>query len=181
MSTPSPNLVLVGFMGTGKTTVGKILARRLQRPFVDLDHVIEAQAGMSIAQYFEQHGEPAFRALESEVVQQVSSEPGQVIACGGGAILNPDNKLALEASGTIICLQASPAKILERIAHHSHRPLLEGEDRAERLQAIYDERKPLYDQLALQINTDGLSLEEVAEAVLKMISPSAGGSTSSLT
>lgn len=109
-----PNLVLTGFMGTGKTSVGRMVAERLDRPFVDLDDVIAARAGKPIPRIFAEDGEPAFRALEAAVCAEMREAAGLVVAAGGGAVVDPANREALAAGGLVICLEAAAETILAR-------------------------------------------------------------------
>src|SRR5947207_704151 len=120
------NLALIGFMGTGKTTVGRLCAAQLGYDFYDSDTVIEARAGCSIARFFAEHGEAAFRQREREVIAELAAMPGRVIAAGGGAALDPDNMGCLRATGLVVLLTASPEAILSRVGNAQTRPLLAG-------------------------------------------------------
>jgi shikimate kinase len=148
MSTPEPNLVLIGMMGSGKTTVGRHVARRLGRAFVDTDHVVEIELGMSVAEIFAHRGEDGFRDLESTVIQRVAAVPNQIIAVGGGAILRERNLAALRRTGRIVLLDAPVTQLAGRIGRgrsRSDRPLLAGDsDGLARIQALWRERGPLY-------------------------------------
>ena len=125
----SDNIILTGFMGTGKTTVGRALADRLGWRFVDLDDRIAERAGKSVPAIFEEDGEAAFRDLETAVCRQIASERGLVVATGGGAVLRAANREALEKAGTVICLEATPDTILERVGAGNDRPMLGEGDR----------------------------------------------------
>jgi shikimate kinase / 3-dehydroquinate synthase len=160
------NIVLTGFSGTGKTTVGRRVAEVLGRRFVDLDDVIARRAGKSITDIFVQDGEPAFRALEAVVCCELSEPQGLVVATGGGATVSAANRNALGAGGVLICLTATVDTILDRLAHHSDRPLLAGDDRADRVTALYAERTPAYAEIPLQLATDGTGVPSIAEQVL---------------
>lgn len=160
------NIVLFGFMGTGKSTVGRILAQRLGMKFVDMDTVIEQRTGKSIPEIFAERGEYYFRRLERELVRELAGQEGSVIAAGGGVVLNPDNVADLGRHGLLVCLRARPETILRRVESESHRPLLERGDKAARIRQILEERRPLYDALPWQVDTDNLSPEEVAERVM---------------
>ncbi|MBI2885040.1 MAG: shikimate kinase [Candidatus Omnitrophica bacterium] len=166
------NITLIGFMGTGKTTVGKRLAQRLGWAFVDLDAEIEARTGRSVADIFAQHGEPVFRRLEQRWVRRVARGEGQVIATGGGAFLDPENRRLLKSGGPVICLTASPAVILQRVKPAlSKRPLLAGAPPLARIQQLLAQRAASYDKADWTIDTTRLSPEQVAEQVWEPISP----------
>lgn len=163
------NIVLVGFMGTGKSAVGHILAHKLNREFVDMDIVIEERAGKPISAIFADDGEPAFRAQERALVQELSARTGQIIATGGGVVLNPDNVTDFSRTGVVVCLRAQPETILDRVAHDSHRPLLESDpDKAAAIRELLAHRKPLYEAIPLHVDTDHRTAREVAEEVLAL-------------
>ncbi len=162
------NIVLVGFMGTGKTTVGRILAQRRDMEFVDMDCVIEEQAGKPVSQIFADEGEPHFRKIESQLVQQLSRRSGLVIGAGGGVVLDPENIRAFGESGTVVCLTASPETILERVESDSGRPLLEDGDKKQRIIELLSSRKQLYDAISLRIDTTSMSPEEVVQKLVDL-------------
>jgi shikimate kinase len=166
---PQRNLVLLGFMGTGKTTVGRLLAQRLGRPFVDVDEWIEAKTGRGIPELFAQRGEAAFRQLEAEAVAYLAEPTGKVLAGGGGIVKSAENVRRLAAGGELVCLTAQPETILARVGHQRHRPLLAGEDPGARIRALLAEREALYRAIPRAVATDGLSPEAVAEAVLRLL------------
>lgn len=159
------SIVLTGFMGTGKTTVGKLLAERLDLPFVDMDEVIVERVGMSVAEIFEKHGEPTFRAWESVIAAELGAdaEP-KVIATGGGTFLNPANLEALRHA-TLICLVASPEQIFRRIQHETQRPLLKSDDPQARIEQLLYERRLIYNQIRWQVPTDWFNVEEIADNI----------------
>ena len=157
------NIVLTGFMGSGKSTVGRLVAEELQREFVDSDDLVVERAGKSIAQIFADEGEEGFRRLESSVCQQLARQDDLVIATGGGALLNEDNRSALEPGGILICLLASPVEIRQRLADESGRPLFDGN-----WEALYRERLPGYQGIAHQIVTDDKTPLEVAQKVVEL-------------
>ncbi len=160
-----PNIVLIGFMGTGKTTVGRLLSTRLSMTFTDMDDVIVQRAGKSIPEIFAQDGEPAFRAMERQVAIDLSALRGLVIATGGGVVLNPDNVRDLGASGLMVALTASADVILERLRHDAGRPLLNNGDKAERIRTLLASRYALYHAIPNRLDTDTLSCETVAEKI----------------
>jgi shikimate kinase len=141
-------IILVGLPGSGKSTVGRQLARRLNVPFTDSDHVIEERIGGSIRDYFEREGEAAFRDLEEVVLQELSQSASGVLATGGGAVLRPGNRLRLHSSGHVIYLSSSPEEVFRRVRHDSNRPLLQVEDTLGRLRSLHAERHPLYRETA---------------------------------
>lgn len=142
------NIFLVGLMGAGKTTIGRALAKRLNKTFIDSDHEIEARTGASIPLIFEIEGEASFRHREAEVIRDLTGRSNIVLATGGGAILKPENRELLKARGTVIYLRASVASILARTAHDKNRPLLQTADPRARLEQLTREREPLYQEVA---------------------------------
>jgi shikimate kinase len=166
------NITLTGFMGTGKTAVGKRLARRLGWQFVDVDSVIVASAKESVANIFATHGEAVFRRLEQRAIRRISRGDQQVIATGGGAFANPQNRRMLRAVGPVICLAASPRIILQRVGPTlSSRPLLAGADPLPRIQALLNQRAAAYAKADLTIDTSRLSVDEIVEKVWTTIGP----------
>lgn len=165
------NIVFTGMMGTGKTAVGRYLAEQLKVPFYDLDELIEQESGLDIPQIFRERGEATFRALEREVVSRLSQVDGCIIATGGGTIVDPENLYLLREHGEIICLTASPERILERVEGMEHRPLLWHADRLERIREVMQIRNPVYAQVGEPIDTTDMSIEEVAAQVLARVDP----------
>jgi shikimate kinase len=139
---------LIGMPGSGKSTVGRQLSRRLVLPFFDSDHVIEQRLGCSIREYFAQQGEAAFRDLEQEVIAELAAGPNCVLATGGGAVLRPPNRECLRASGQVIYLRSTPEEVFRRVRHDGNRPLLQVEDPLTRLRSLHAERDPLYRETA---------------------------------
>ena len=142
------SLSLVGMPGCGKSTVGRHLARQLGLRFLDSDTEIERQLGMPIRDYFEQHGESAFRDAEQEVIEALAGEPGVLLATGGGAVLRPSNRDALHSRTHVFYLRATPEELHRRLRNDTHRPLLQVEDPLRRLRDLYRERDPLYRRTA---------------------------------
>lgn len=164
----SANLTITGFMGTGKSTVGSIFAERLGRPFVDMDERLEAELGKTIAEVFADDGEEVFRLAEARLCQQLAGETGLVIATGGGALVNDENRQVLAESGPIVCLTAGIDTVLERVEAFEDRPLLPG-DRAEKRQNIERlllSRREAYARIPLHVPTDGIDAAAVADRVL---------------
>ena len=149
------NLILIGFMGTGKTSLGKLLANRLGRGFIDLDQKIEHDADMTIPQIFELHGEKYFRELEKKAVREVSERKNLVIATGGGTVKDAENVLLLKNSGVIICLTTDPEEIFRRTERRGERPVLDGggEERLETIKKLLAEREIFYSQADYTIDT----------------------------
>jgi shikimate kinase/3-dehydroquinate synthase len=162
---------LVGNMGSGKTTVGRLVAQRLQLPFYDLDRQIEQATGQTIANLFAQQGEQAFRELECKMLTQTIFVPRSVIATGGGVVLNERNRRLMRHRGWVIYLRASPETLWQRLQHTTDRPLLRTESPYETLQAIAQQREPLYKEADWVIDTDALCPEEVADAIVRAFNP----------
>jgi shikimate kinase len=141
-------LSLVGLPGSGKSTVGRQLARRLGLPFTDTDHAIEQRIGCSIREFFDREGEAAFRDIEEAVIDELARSDAGVIATGGGAVLRPANRERLRAGGHVIYLRSTPEELFRRLRHDTNRPLLQVADPLARLRALYDERDPLYRETA---------------------------------
>ena len=149
------NLILTGFMGTGKTSLGKLLATKLGRGFVDLDQKIEKDFGMTIAEIFDKHGEKFFRELEKKSVAEVCTRQNLVIATGGGTVKDQENIDMLKKSGVIICLTTEPEEIFNRTERRGERPVLDGggEERLATIKKLLAERKKFYDQADYTIDT----------------------------
>lgn len=167
---PTAHIVLSGFMGVGKSTVARYLAERTRRPCVDMDQVIEARAGQSIRRIFAERGEPAFRALEAELVRELAGQEGLVIAAGGGALVDPANRAALAERSIMVCLHADVTELQRRLAdsHDGARPLLADEDPALRIQHLLAARQAAYAAIPLQIDTTGLAPDAVGDRVLAL-------------
>ena len=142
------NLYLIGLMGAGKTTLGRALARRLGKRFVDADHELEGKLGVTIPTIFEIEGEAAFRDREQAVIAELVALENIVLGTGGGAILRAANREALTHNGTVVYLHAEPATLFERVRHSRHRPLLRSSDPAARIAELYRERDPIYRSIA---------------------------------
>ena len=167
MSEPSVNLYLVGFMGTGKTTVGRAVAMRLGFQALDSDYEIERRAGRTVAQIFARDGEAEFRAMERGFIEGGHPDRGVVVACGGGLVVQPGMLERLRAKGVVICLHASPETILQRTAPARSRPLLEVENPEARIRQLYAEREATYKRAGTVILTDFRPLHDVVMHVLR--------------
>ncbi len=164
----SANLILCGFMGTGKSEIGRRVAERLGSRFVDMDAIIESRAGKPISRIFAEDGEARFRAMERDLVRELAREQGLVIATGGGIVLNPDNLRDFAGSGLVVCLSAAPEEILRRVAGTAHRPLLNQPDPAAAVRNLLAKRQALYDAIPAQVDTSGKTVDEVVAAVLTL-------------
>lgn len=159
-------IVLIGFMGTGKSSVGQLLAKQLGYRFVDTDQLIEERQGRSITAIFRTDGETGFRKLEAEMAQELRMADGLVIATGGGFPLNPENIRAVRDNGFIISLTATPEAICQRVAREQHRPLLAEGDPLERITTLLKTRAAIYQNSDLTIDTTGKSLTEIAGEII---------------
>lgn len=164
------NIIITGFMGTGKSSVGRHLSRELKMKFVDTDDLIEKEAGVRIAQIFPQYGEEYFRKLEAKIINDVASRADMVISTGGGAIINPINLEALKKNGIIICLTASVDTIISRIGNGDERPLLSGDNKREKISNLLKAREPFYKKADFIIDTTAKNIREVVREILGKVS-----------
>jgi shikimate kinase len=160
------NLALIGFMGTGKTSVGRLIAEQLHFEYLDTDEMIQTHTGRTIADIFKTDGEPAFRALEQKVVEELASRTKMVIATGGGLPTDPANLASLKTHALVVCLWASPEKIWERVRNQSHRPLLHDADPQKKIRELLAAREPFYRQADVLLNTELRSVREVAQQIV---------------
>jgi len=149
------NIFLVGLMGAGKTTIGKLLAKRLHKTFIDCDHELEHRTGVKIPLIFELEGEAGFREREVALIQELSQREDVVLATGGGAVLSPENRAALAQNGTVVYLNALVEDLYARTKHDKNRPLLQTADPQAKLDELYRQRDPLYREIADIIITSG--------------------------
>lgn len=168
------NIILTGFMGTGKSIVSRKLAKRLGMSYLDTDELIEKREGIKISAIFQEKGEEYFRQLETQVIKEVASLDNHVISSGGGVVLREENMTALKKNGFIICLSASPEVILQRTANNRNRPLLEVNDQKKRIKELLKIRKPFYDKADFTIDTSNLSSEEIVERIVARCSQRKG-------
>lgn len=162
------NIVLTGFMGTGKSEVGKELSRVLGWQVIDIDTEIEKSQNMKITEIFKQFGEPRFRDLETEMIKNLSKNKNVIISTGGGAVLRQENMDALRESGVIICLTASPETILKRTSNNNDRPLLQAENPLKKIRELLEFRMPYYQKADIMIDTENKKPFEVAEEIIEI-------------
>jgi 3-dehydroquinate synthase len=173
MLTPNSNIFLVGLMGSGKTTIGKALAKRLSLRFVDADHEIEARTGAAIPLIFEIEGEASFRQREADVIRDLTAQEGIVLATGGGAVLNEHSRRYLRERGTVVYLKASVASILQRTSHDRNRPLLQTADPKAKIEELSRQRAPLYQEVAhITIETGRPNVASVVQSILAQLEQS---------
>jgi len=163
------NIILTGFMGVGKTSVGTRLARDLGYRFVDTDDLIEADQKITITEIFSSFGEAYFRDAETRVIRQVLDGEGQVVATGGGAVIRDENRRAFKEGGMTICLTARPEVVFERIRHETHRPLLQVPDPLGRIRELLNERERYYHQADLIIDTSDKTVDEVIDEIRQRV------------
>jgi shikimate kinase len=163
------NIVLTGFMGSGKTAVGRILSERLNVEFVDMDDLIEKEQEMSIREIFSRFGEKRFRELEKEMAGRVSQEKNQVIATGGGVVLSSENMANLRKDGIIIWLVVSPEAVLKRTQSDGSRPLLQVNSPEKKIKELLEFREPFYAKADFKVETSDCSIDEVAGQILDFI------------
>jgi len=162
-------LILTGFMGSGKSSVGRILAERLGCPFVDLDATVVAEAGRSINDIFAQDGEKAFRSMESSCLERVLAGSRAVVATGGGVVVAEENRRKMRDRGVVVNLSVSLPQVMHRLQGATDRPLFSGVDAANSVKLLMDERKHFYDEADIRIDTDGKSVEDVAAEILRFV------------
>lgn len=156
-------------MGTGKTAVGRELAETLRLPLIDIDDLIVEKEKRSINDIFSQSGEPYFRKVERDTLAEVSQKTNQVVSCGGGIVLDPENIAVMKQGGKLICLSARPEVIFERTKKYAHRPLLNAPNPKAKISELLSARKPYYEQAHIVIDTSDLSVQQVAEKVLELL------------
>jgi len=163
-----PNLYLVGFMGTGKSAVGRAVAEKLGYAFIDSDRAIEEKEGREIREIFEREGEKRFRAMERSFVEKGHPDEGCVVSCGGGLVSQPGILKTIRKQGPVVCLLASPETVFERIKGNKKRPLLNVEDPMGRIRELMSEREPIYKKAGTEVLTDGRSISEIASHVVRI-------------
>ncbi|QWE26808.1 shikimate kinase [Polynucleobacter sp. AP-Ainpum-60-G11] len=174
MNSSSNNIFLIGLMGAGKSTVGKLLAKKLDRRFLDADHVIEDRCGVKIPVIFEMEGEDGFRKREAQAIKDVTAERDVILATGGGAILLPENRQFLSERGTVIYLHANPMELWHRTKGGEGRPLLKNGDAKKILENLYAIRDPLYREIAdYVIETGKPSVNQLVNTLIMQLELSA--------
>ncbi len=163
------NIIITGFMGTGKSVVAKELARKLKMEFIDMDQIIEEDQGMSISDIFARYGENYFRVQENKLVKKLSQKENMVIATGGGTLLSSDNARMLGQAGEIVCLYADSQTIYNRVKRKNNRPLLKGENVLSKISRLLEERKKIYDNIKWKINTTNFTTQEVVDKIINLL------------
>ncbi len=169
MTTDDANIALTGFMAAGKTVVGRRLAQVLGWSFLDLDAVIEAGEGLAVREIFASRGEPYFRGREKAALGQVLNGAEQVIALGGGAVVDGDNLRLLKERSLLIWLKVSPRTVLNRTGGSGDRPLLQGPDRLKRIRELSEQRKGIYAEAHLTVETDDLTVDQVVQRIQQQL------------
>jgi shikimate kinase len=164
------NIVLIGFMGAGKSTVGKLLSKKLGRKFLDTDEIIEKKMSLAISQIFEKYGEAYFRDIESQVVKEVSAVGNQIISLGGGAILRDENVKTLKEKGVLIYLKVPLSELKKRLKGAQDRPLLKVENAEAQVEKIFASRKERYEEVADFIVDGSKPVMEVVDEIRRIIS-----------
>jgi shikimate kinase len=174
VNSSSNNIFLIGLMGAGKSTVGKLLAKKLGRRFLDADHVIEDRCGVKIPVIFEMEGEDGFRKREAQAIKDITAEPDVILATGGGAVLLPENRQFLSERGTVIYLHANPMELWHRTKGGEGRPLLKNGDAKKILENLYAIRDPLYREIAdYVIETGKPSVNQLVNTLIMQLELSA--------
>jgi len=163
------NIIITGFMGTGKSVVAKELARKLKMEFIDMDRIVEERHGMSISNIFDRCGERYFREQENKLVKELSRKENIVIATGGGTLLSSDNTRILSQKGNVICLYADPQVIYNRVKRKNGRPLLNGEKILDKINHLLKERKKIYDNIKWKIDTTNFTPREVVDKIINLL------------
>ncbi len=169
------NIALIGFMGTGKTSVGRLVADQLRFEYLDTDELIQSATGRTISEIFKTDGETKFRELEEKVVAEISARTKTVIATGGGLPVNPKNLASLKSHALVVSLWSSPEKIWERVRHQGHRPLLHDENPQAKIRELLAAREPFYKQADVLLNTELRTVREVAQQVIHQFRLEAAG------
>jgi shikimate kinase len=163
------NLYLVGFMGSGKTAVAKQIAEVTDLKYVEMDDLIEKKENRSINDIFSDSGENYFRKVEKEILKEISFGDKQIVSCGGGVVIDEENIRRMKNSGIVICLEAKPEVIYQRIKNEGHRPLLNVDNPQAKIEELLKLRKPYYDKVNHRVKTDDLSVKQVAQEIKSIL------------
>lgn len=163
------NIIITGFMGTGKTVVAIELAQKLGMKFIDMDQLIEERQEMSISDIFIRYGEKYFREQENKLVKELSQKENMVIATGGGTFLNLDNTRILNQEGQIICLHANPQALYNRLKKKNNRPLIKGNNILNNINHLLEKRKRIYDSFDYKVDTTDLTIQEVVDKIIELL------------
>ena len=164
------NLYLIGFMGAGKSTIAKVLAKKCPAKRIEMDQLIEEQQGMAITDIFAAHGENYFRDLETELLRSFSESAGYVVSCGGGSVLRDENAALMKENGCIVFLRATPETIYERVKDSTNRPILNGNMNVEYIRKLMEKRRTRYEAVAdVCVDTDGKDVDAISEEILKTV------------
>lgn len=163
------NIIITGFMGTGKSAVAEELAQKLKMEFIDMDRIIEERQGTSVSDIFARYGENYFREQENKLVKELSLKGNMIIATGGGALLSSDNARILGQMGEIICLYADPRTIYDRLKKENDRPLLKGKDILGEINLLLKKREKIYDKIKCKINTTNFTIQEVVDEIINLL------------
>lgn len=163
------NIFLIGFMGSGKSTIARLLAEETKCELVEMDETIEKEASLSINKIFETYGESYFRDLESKLVERIADRGGAIVSCGGGAVLREENVLNMKKNGKIIYLSATPETIYERVCHSTNRPLLNGNMNVDYIRTLMEKRLPLYENAAdVVVDVNQKTKSEIVKEILQL-------------
>ena len=164
------NIFLIGFMGSGKSTIARVLSEKLGVAQIEMDEVIVQEQGVPITEIFEKYGEEHFRDIETDLVRRLQESDGVVVSCGGGAVLREENRKMMKASGVIVLLTAKPETILERVKHSTNRPVLNGHMNVEYITELMEKRRACYEDAAdFVVETDGLTRDEICEEIVTFV------------
>lgn len=169
MENKEKNIFLIGFMGSGKSTIARLLAEETKCELVEMDETIEKEAGLSINKIFETYGEKYFRDLESKLVERIADKGGAVVSCGGGAVLREENVLNMKKNGKIIYLSATPETIFERVRYSTNRPLLNGNMKVDYIRTLMEKRLPIYEKAAdVVVDVNQKTKSEIVKEIMSL-------------
>lgn len=169
-NTKEKNIFLIGFMGSGKSTIAKLLSKETSRELVEMDETIEAEENMTINEIFEKYGETYFRDLESQLIERIAQKGGAVVSCGGGAVLREENISNMKKNGLVVYLSATPQTIYERVRHSTNRPLLNGNMNVEYIQELMEKRLPMYENATdVVVDVNKKEKTEILEEIVSLL------------